>query len=106
MSRLTDLIDTFRDANGGRSDASIARQAGMAPQTISSWRTRGLKELPKQDMLRGLASVLGLPDEEVFYAAGVDTGYIIETVTEIPDNVTDLPAPPTRRAARKGKPNL
>lgn len=80
MSRLTDLIDTFRDANGGRSDASIARQAGIAPQTISSWRRRGLKELPKQEILRGLASVLGVEEDVVFYAAGVDTGYITESV--------------------------
>lgn len=79
MSRLIALIDEHRAKQGGRSEASIAREVGVAPQTINSWRNRGLKELPNKETLRALAAVLHVSEEDVFYAAGVDTGYIVET---------------------------
>lgn len=85
MSRLIALIDEYRESRGMPSEASIARQVGVAPQTINSWRNRGLKELPNKETLRKLAEVLHMSDADVFYAAGVDAGFIIETIVEIPE---------------------
>jgi transcriptional regulator with XRE-family HTH domain len=78
MSRLVDLIDEWKDQHGQPSDASIARAVGIAPQTLNSWRKRGIRELPAADTLRRLAAFLHVDDEVTFYAAGVDAGYIIE----------------------------
>lgn len=76
MSRLVALIDDYRDRHGQPSNASIARAIGVAPQTISAWRNRGVRELPKVATLRKLAAYLGLDYKVVFDAAGMDTGYI------------------------------
>ncbi|MBO9522334.1 MAG: helix-turn-helix transcriptional regulator [Nocardioidaceae bacterium] len=79
MSRLLAMIDEYRDAHGQPSDASIARAIGIAPQTLNSWRKRGMRKLPNQETLRELARFLKRSEADVLYAAGVDTGYIIET---------------------------
>lgn len=78
MSRLVELIDDYKDRHGQPSDASIARAVGIAPQTLNSWRKRGIRDLPNADTLRRLAGFLGIEDEDTFYAAGVDAGYIVE----------------------------
>lgn len=59
MSRLVTLIDNYRDKHGQPSEASIARAIGVAPQTISSWRTRGIKAPPDSATLRALAHLIG-----------------------------------------------
>lgn len=104
MSRLVDLIDDYKDRHGQPSDASIARALGIAPQTVNSWRHRGIRELPSADTLRRLAALLGVSDEVTFYAAGVDAGYIIEHTTE-GDPPLDLAAglESGRLAARRRK---
>lgn len=79
MSRLVDLIDDYKDRHGQPSDRSIARAIGIAPQTLSAWRKRGIRELPAAETLRRLAGFMGVDDKVTFYAAGVDAGYIIET---------------------------
>lgn len=79
MSQLLDLIDDYKDRHGQPSDASIARAVGIARQTISSWRARGIRELPDAATLRQLAAFLGVNEQVTFYAAGVDAGYIVET---------------------------
>lgn len=86
--RLVALIDEHRAKQGNRSEASIAREIGVAPQTINSWRNRGIKELPKKETLRALAVALRISDAEVFYAAGVDAGFIIETEVSGADSDT------------------
>lgn len=78
MSKLVDLIDEYKDRHGQPSDASIARAIGIAPQTLNSWRKRGIRELPAAETLRRLAEFLRVSDDVTFYAAGVDAGYIIE----------------------------
>lgn len=88
MSRLVDLIDEYKDKHGQPSDASIARSIGIAPQTLNSWRRRGIRELPAAETLRRLADFIGVGHEATFYAAGVDAGYIIESVAEPPDATT------------------
>lgn len=76
MSELVRIIDDYRDAHGQPSDASVARAIGIAPQTLSSWRKRGIKEPPEAESLRALAQLTGLPYEGyVLQAALVDAGY-------------------------------
>lgn len=76
MSELLRIIDDYRDAHGQPSDASIARAIGIAPQTLSSWRKRGIKEPPAAETLRKLARLTSLPyREHVLRAALVDSGY-------------------------------
>lgn len=79
MSQLVKIIDEYRDRHGQPSDASIARAIGIAPQTLSSWRKRGIKDPPERDTLRRLASLVGKPYEGyVLMAALVDAGYVDE----------------------------
>ena len=78
MSRLVELIDDCKDRHGQPSDASIARAIGIAPQTLNSWRKRGIRELPAAETLRRLAGFLKVGEDVTFYAAGVDAGYIRE----------------------------
>lgn len=87
MSRLVYLIDDYKDRHGQPSDASIARAIGIAPQTLNSWRKRGIRELPAAETLRRLAGFIGVADDVTFYAAGVDAGYIIEHESD-PDEST------------------
>lgn len=82
MSKLLGLIDDWKDQHGNPSDASIARAIKIAPQTLSSWRKRGIRELPAAETLRRLAAFLKVSDQVVFYAAGVDAEYIIEDPPE------------------------
>lgn len=80
MSRLIAMIDEYRDTHGQPSDASIARQLGIAPQTLNSWRNRGMKEIPRPKTLQSLARLLNKTDVEIYYVVGVDTGHIVEVV--------------------------
>jgi transcriptional regulator with XRE-family HTH domain len=76
MSQLVAIIDEYKDTHGAPSDSSIARAIGVAPQTISSWRKRGIREAPAVDAIKKLAALVGLPYEEyVLQAVLVDTGY-------------------------------
>lgn len=82
MSRLVDLIDEYKDTHGAPSDSSIARAIGAKPQTVSSWRTRGIKEPPSPETLRKLATLLGVSYERVVLrAALLDAGWIAEEPT-------------------------
>lgn len=76
MSELLDMIDAWRDRHGQPSDASIARAIGAAPQTISSWRKRGIRQLPSKELLHALADFLRVPQVEVIMAAARDAGYL------------------------------
>lgn len=78
MSRLLALIDEHKVKHGNPSDASIARAIGVAPQTISSWRTRGIRAMPEPKTVRALAAFLHIDEETALYALGVDTQYIVE----------------------------
>lgn len=79
MSRLLAIIDEYKDTHGAPSDSSIARAIGVKPQTISSWRKRGLKEPPDRDALRELARLAHLDYETVVLrAALLDSGWIDE----------------------------
>lgn len=89
MSKLIEIIDDYKDAHGGPSDSSIARAIGVAPQTISSWRKRGIREAPAVESIRKLAALVGLPYEDyVLQAVLVDTGYR-DTMPEVPGRSTE-----------------
>lgn len=76
MTKLVAMIDEWKDTHGRPSDSSIARAIGVAPQTISSWRTRGIRSLPETDTLRALADFLQRDyATEVIPAAMSDAGY-------------------------------
>lgn len=77
MSELVGLIDAWKDSHGQPSDSSIARAIGASRQTISSWRTRGIRELPDQEALERLAIFLGLSYDQVILPAVLrDVGYL------------------------------
>ena len=79
MSKLVALIDAYKDRTGNPSDSSIARAIGTAPQTISSWRRRGVRNLPDRDILRALANFIGEDYENVVLRAVLlDTGWMEE----------------------------
>jgi transcriptional regulator with XRE-family HTH domain len=77
MSRLLAIIDEYKDAHGAPSDSSIARAIGIKPQTISSWRKRGIKQPPQVETLRALARLTGEDYETVVLRAVlIDVGWI------------------------------
>lgn len=77
MSRLIALIDDYKDRHGQPSDASIARAIGVAPQTVNSWRKRGIRDVPDRDSLRKLAALLRVDYERVVLRAVLmDLGWI------------------------------
>lgn len=74
---LVGVLDAYRDAHGQPSDSSVARAIGAAPQTVSSWRTRGVRQLPSAALLRRLAAFTGEDYEQVVLrAALLDAGYL------------------------------
>lgn len=79
MSHLLAIIDEYKDAHGGPSDSSIARAIGAAPQTISSWRHRGIRQLPDRELLMALARVTRRDYRtEIIPAVMRDIGYLPE----------------------------
>ena len=79
MSHLLAIIDEYKDAHGGPSDSSIARAIGAAPQTISSWRRRGIRQLPDRELLMALARVTRRDYRtEIIPAVMQDIGYLPE----------------------------
>lgn len=80
MSRLLAIIDAYKDAHGGPSDASVARSLGITSSALSSWRKRGLKEPPSMTALRKLADLTHLDFESVVLrAALIDAGWVEAT---------------------------
>lgn len=73
---LVRIIDEYRDRRGNPSEASVARAIGISPQAISSWRKRGVRQLPDKETLRRLAEFVGVSYETVVLAAAHDAGYL------------------------------
>lgn len=91
MSRLVALIDEYKDTHGAPSDSSIARAIGAKPQTVSSWRTRGIRQPPERETLRALAALIGKDYLTVVLDAALrDAGWIQDD---------DAPAPEQKRGA-------
>lgn len=83
MSELVKIIDEYRDAHGQPSESSIARAIGVAPQTVNSWRKRGIRQPPAVDTIDRLAEFLGLPRDYV----GSVVAYEIGLLSEAPEPV-------------------
>lgn len=73
MTELMRLIQAHIDRYGV-TRATVARRAGMSPQTVHNWRDE-IKALPDADHLRGIAEVIGVPYIVVLDAALSDAGY-------------------------------
>jgi transcriptional regulator with XRE-family HTH domain len=77
MSHLLAIIDEYKDTHGAPSDSSIARAIGVAPQTVSNWRQRGMKQLPDRETLEALAHLTGADYAlEIIPAVMRDIGYL------------------------------
>lgn len=84
VSRLIAIIDEYKDRSGQPSDASIGRAIGVARQTVSSWRRRGISELPDRGSLVRLAELTGRDyEDEVLRAALLDTGWLSTPAAEV-----------------------
>lgn len=74
---LLQIVDDYKDRHGAPSDASIARALGVASrQTLSQWRTHGMRDLPSRQLLAALARLTGRDYYEVLTAALRDIGYL------------------------------
>lgn len=93
MSNLYAIIEAHYEKYGVR-PAEIARRMGTSPQTISSWKNRGLKHLPDKRLLEALSRVTGTPWEIVRDAALSDIGYLKEG-EEHGDGSAPIDAPQT-----------
>jgi hypothetical protein len=74
MGELYGIIQRHLDRYGVR-EAALARRMDTSSQTINSWKTRGVKQLPTRKLLEALARETGTPYAVVLQAALVDTGY-------------------------------
>ncbi|MFL6061254.1 MAG: hypothetical protein ACJ72E_08485 [Marmoricola sp.] len=83
--RLAELLEDYFRLNPHTTIARLAEMAGVSESTIRRWRAHAMTELPKPEVLPRVATAIDRSDRDVFYAVGVDTGYIVETVVEIPD---------------------
>lgn len=85
MSRLLAIIDDYKDRHGQPADAAVARAIGIKPQTLSSWRKRGIREPPAVDSLRNLAALANVDYETVVLRAVlIDTGLVEEKPNDPP----------------------
>jgi hypothetical protein len=90
---LIAIIDDYKDRTGQPSDASISRAIGVARQTVSSWRRRGIRDLPERASLVELARLTGRDYETVvLHAALLDAGWITEEPTRDADAGTSSEA--------------
>jgi transcriptional regulator with XRE-family HTH domain len=75
MSYLWDIAQAHLDAYGVRA-AALARRMGTAPQTLDSWKNRGVRSLPTRDLLEALARETRTPYRVVLDAALRDIDYM------------------------------
>lgn len=75
MGELYDIAQRHMDAYGVRA-AALARRMDMSPQALSSWKTRGVRELPTKASLEALARETRTPYGDVLTAALRDVGYL------------------------------
>lgn len=74
MSRLWGIIQTHLDEYGVR-EAAFARRMGTTPQTLNSWKNRGLRKLPERWLLEAVARETRTPYRDVLAAVIADIGY-------------------------------
>lgn len=75
VSELMKILDGYRDRHGQPSWASIARSIGVVPQTLDTWRHRGMKTYPRNlEPFRNLADLVGLDYKVIIDAIAFDVG--------------------------------
>lgn len=79
---LWGLIQAHLDEYGV-TDAEFARRMHVSPQTLNSWKKRGVRQLPSRDKLDAVAELTRNSYAHVLDAALVDAGYKDELRTEI-----------------------
>lgn len=60
----------------GPSEAEFARRIGTSPQTVSSWKKRGIRKLPDKQLLVGVSEVTRQPYGDVLTAVLYDIKYL------------------------------
>lgn len=83
MGELWSIIQGHLDRYGVR-EAEFARRMGTSPQTINTWKVRGLKRLPERWLLEAVARETMTPYVNVLHAALLDTGYSSDGVSGEP----------------------
>jgi len=80
------LSDRFKQALAGRTKADIARDSGVAPQTLSNWLSRG--SIPAKHLFR-VAESLSVSPQWLSTGKGSMTQ---SNIAAMPSNVVSLPA--------------
>jgi len=75
MGYLYDIAQRHLDAYSVRA-AALAKRMGSSPQTLDSWKHRGLKQLPEKWLLEALARETRTPYGVVLIAVLRDTDYL------------------------------
>ncbi|QFG13473.1 immunity repressor [Gordonia phage Powerball] len=89
---LWSLIQAHLDEYGV-TDAEFARRMGVSPQTLNSWKKRGVRQLPSRDKLESVAELTRNTYAHVLDAALVDAGYkdqLRAEVVEVAQRIRDL----------------
>jgi len=92
MGELYGIIQKHLDRYGVR-EAALARLMGTSSQTINSWKTRGVRQLPTRALLEALARETGTPYDVVLRAALVDAGYAARLTSESDGETQHASAP-------------
>ncbi|TSD68085.1 hypothetical protein [Aeromicrobium piscarium] len=78
----------------GVTEATIAKRAGTKPQTINSWKARGLTKLPEAWLIKSLAREVRVPYREMLDAVLRDIRYLPEEVVgDERDSAPNTPGP-------------
>lgn len=75
MGRLFEIAQRHIDAYGV-TEATLAKRMGTSPQTLNSWKNRGVRRMPTPALLLALARETRTPYEDVLVAALSDAGYV------------------------------
>jgi hypothetical protein len=87
-------MQAHMDSTGVR-EATIAKRAGTTPQTLNSWKKRGLSELPESWIIKAIAKEVHVKYDVFLRAVLHDINYLPEDV--VPD------ARPEKKTLVKGK---
>lgn len=92
---LWKIIQKHLDDYGVR-EAEFARRIGTSPQTVSSWKKRGIRSLPTKDLLVGVSDVTRQPYDVVLTA-------VLHDIKYLPKDVVQDAAPKTQAGGRPAK---
>lgn len=114
MGHLWAIVQAHLD-RWGVLEAELARRIGTKPQTLNSWKNRGVRALPRRQLLLNLATVTRVPYQHVLEAALMDAGYLTEesdgddsaaptsTVTDLSEALGKVAGEPLQRVAKRPK---